>query len=482
MMNRNKKLKESLNTRQLRAVGCGLLITALILVMAGCSSGKTSDDYEKAYQIGLDAYVYGAPLIETDRTFHLMTDAGAANGAPPINQFVHNRTFNNADSKTVVAPGANGLSSIAWLDLTDGPQVLHIPHVTDHYFVMALLNPYTEDLCNLGTANNTPPGDYVICGPNQKAVLLPPGIRQINVDYNRIWVIGSIQVKGLNDIHTVNEIQNGFTITPLSKLSAQKQASENGAAVVANAVAVQKSGLAFYDNLCKLLAQFPPSSLDAALLKTLEGVGIGPGRIPSMDQTLSGETKKGLIDAVADGPEKMKAVVKSAYATSAKKHHGYFLGGFGNYGTNYELRAAVATIGLGAMSSEQTIFALTMTDQSMVPLNGSLKYTMHLDQLPPATEGWSITVYDTSGALIGNPYNRYQFNDASNLSKNPDGSVDIYFQATKPIEAAAFKNWLPIGNGKGFQVMFRLLAPQHNQIKDILHGTGWQPSALVIKN
>lgn len=88
----------------------------------------------------------------------------------------------------------------------------------------------------------------------------------------------------------------------------------------------------------------------------------------------------------------------------------------------------------------------------------------------------------SSGALIDNPFNRYQFNDASNLSKNPDGSVDICFQATKPIEDEAFKNWLPVANSKGFQVMFRLLAPHSDQIQDILDGIGWQPSALVIKN
>lgn len=480
-MNQKKIGKTRFLKRRLHVVGCVLLITALIFAMSGCSTGKSSDDYEKAYAIGLAAYVYGLPLIETDRTFHLMTDDGASKGVAPINRFVHRRTFNNADSKTVVAPGANGLSSIAWLDLTEGLQVLHIPEVSDHYFVMALLDPYTEDLCNLGTANNTPSGDYVICGPNQQAVSSPPGTRLIHVDYNRIWVIGSIQVKGLKDIQTVNEIQNGFTITPLNKHDAQAKSAENTAVAMERPAEAQKSDLEFYDNLCKLLAQFPPPSDDAALLKKLSDVGIGPGRIPSKDQTLSPGTKQGLIDAAADGPAKMKEVVKSAYAASAKKHNGYFLGGFGNYGTDYGLRASIATIGLGAMSSDQTIFALAMTDQSMAPLNGSQKYIMHLDQMPPATEGWSITVYDTSGALMDNPLNRYQFNDDSNLSKNPDGSVDIYFQGTKPIDDAASKNWLPVDQGKGFQVIFRLLAPQRDQIQNILDGNGWQPSPLVIQ-
>ena len=62
------------------------------------------------------------------------------------------RSPNNAGSTAVVAPGATSLSSIAWLDLAAEPQVLHVPEVTDHFFVLALIDPCTENVVNLGTA------------------------------------------------------------------------------------------------------------------------------------------------------------------------------------------------------------------------------------------------------------------------------------------------------------------------------------------
>ena len=443
---------------------------------------ESQTDYEKAYEIGLEAYIYGTPLLETNKTFLNMTNVGSADDKTlRINRFKHIRTTNDPKSKAVVAPGASGLSSIAWLDLSDEPQVLHIPKITDHFFVLALLDPYTEDIINLGSANDTPEGDYVICGPAQRGVPIPKGTTKISVDYNRIWLIGSTQLKGVEDIHTVNKIQDGYTLTPLSKYGIEYQMPSMPDVTKTENLAKTygiPTGMDFYDTLCQLIQQFPPKPEDESILKTFLSVGIGPGRTPSNDQKLSAETVRGLLDAVTDGPEQIKLVTKKVFLESAKKHNGYFLGGFGNYGTNYSLRAVVATMGLGAFTSEQTIFALTLTDQELQPLNGSERYVMHLAKAPPVTEGWSITVYDTKGALIQNSINRYQFNNASDLAINADGSVDIIFQTTQPTDSKDTQNWLPVAAGQGFQVIFRLMAPEKDSIRDILNGGGWQPPVI----
>lgn len=441
---------------------------------------RSISEYGKAYAIGLQAYIYGLPLLETNKTFLSMTSIDVSKGAfGPVNQFNHVRAPNDPNSKAVVAPGANGLSSIAWLDLTDEPQVLHVPQVADHYFVLALLDPYTEDISNLGSAQDTPAGDYVICGPGQHGVKVPSGTSQIAVDYTRIWIIGSTQLKGAADITNVNKIQDGFTLTPLSKYGKNYKAP----ALALPNVDIKRydipTGLAFFDTLCQLLKQFPPPEADKSMLEVFASMGIDPGKTPSTDVSLSAETIRGLTDAVAAGPAQVKVETKNVYAASAKIHNGYFLGGFGSYGTNYKLRAIVTAMGLGAMSSDQAIFALTLTDQNMQPLNGSGQYVMHMSAAPPATEGWSITVYDTKGALIQNSINRYQFNDSANLTRNVDGSVDIFFQADQPTEAAKAQNWLPVAKDQGFQVIFRLIAPEKDSISGILDGSGWQPTALT---
>jgi hypothetical protein len=430
----------------------------------------------------LNAYIYGIPLLETNKTFLNMTsnDHGEYE-ASMVNQFYHVRELNNSTSKAVVAPGASGLSSIAWLDLSDEPQVLHVPEVKEHYFVLALLDPYTEDLCNLGSANDTPEGDYVICGPDQHGIKVPSGTTKISVDYTRIWIIGSTQLKGPGDVTTVNKIQDGYTITPLSKYGTDYQpptlskpdSTTNGYNI--------PEGMEFFDTLGQLLQQFPPPAADKSILKTLTSVGIGPGKTPSKDLSLNAETIRGLTDALVAGPKKMKTITERVYRDSAKIHNGYFLGGFGSYGTDYQLRAVVAMMGLGAFTSDQTIFALTFTDQNLEGLNGSNRYVMHMSETPPGREGWSITVYDSKGALIQNSISRSQFNNLSELTKNADGSVDILFQSGKPQVDLDVRNWLPIPEGQGFQVIFRLMAPQKDCINEILEGNGWQPPALNLE-
>lgn len=98
---------------------------------------------------------------------------------------------------------------------------------------------------------------------------------------------------------------------------------------------------------------------------------------------------------------------------------------------------------------------------------------------PPVNEGWTLTVYDLNGRLIPNPIERYEISDTSQLTQNADGSVDIYLQATQPLDHEKENNWLPTSNGQGFEIIWRLLAPKPADIQGILNGTGWQPPAIT---
>ena len=471
----------SSSTRACRGV---LLVAVVVLAIALTACGasgseKQSADYQKGYDLGLDAYTYGLPLMVTNATFQTMTSVNVSNGAyGPVNQFNNVRGANNAGSKAVVAPGSTSLSSIAWLDLRGEPQVLHVPEVVDHYFVLALIDPYTENVENLGTAGNTKPGDYVIAGPGQHEVTIPAGTRRLDVDYSRIWIIGSTQLKGPDDVATVNRIQDGYTLTPLSKYGtdyAPPAPSQPKTSVTEYQV---PTGVQFFDALGQLLAAYPPPTRDDAELRKLAEVGIGPGMTPSQDSKLSSDTLKGLADAVAAGPGQIEKDTQKLFAEGSAKNNGYLLGGFGRYGTDYTLRAVVSQIGLGAFVPHQAIYAMSWSDRDEKALSGSTSYVLHMQDNPPTSEGWSLTVYDLHGALVANPLNRYAFSDSSQLARSSDGSIDFYRQATAPTSPARVGNWLPTPSGQGFEVTWRLFAPEPRKIDGILSGSGWQPPAI----
>ncbi len=463
----------------------GRLILVVVLTLAaltGCATSASpprTPDYEKGYKLGLEAFTYGLPLLVTNSTFQTMTSVNVSQGAyGPVNQFNNVRGANNAGSKAVVAPGSTSLSSIAWLDLSGEPQVLHVPQVTDHYFVLALVDPYTENIKNLGTASNTAPGDYVIAGPGQQDVTIPAGTQRLDVDYSRIWIIGSTELKGPDDVANVNKIQDGYTLTPLSKYGTTYTPPTPANPETSPTVSPMPAGMAFYDALGEQLKLFPPPAADDAQLKKLAEVGIGPGMTPSTDSKLSSETVRGLTDAVAAGPAQIQKDTKKLFAQDFGKHNGYLLGGFGTYGTDYTLRAVISQIGLGAFVPQQAIYAMSWSDRDKKALAGSTPYVLHMTSPPPTNEGWSLTVYNLKGALIPNALNRYAFSNSSQLAKNADGSIDFYLQSTEPTDSAQIINWLPVEAGQGFEVTWRLFAPQADKIDGILSGSGWQPPEI----
>jgi len=471
---------EGITRRRIFVVICAMLIIAALLLLSVFYSAKSQADYNKGYEIGLEAYTYGLPLLVTNTTFETMTSTDVSNGAfGPVNQFNNVRSLNNPGSTVVVAPGSNGLSSIAWLDLSKEPQVLHVPEVQDHFYILAFIDPYTNNIYNFGNVHNTTPGDYVIAGPGQYNVPIPAGTQRVDVNYTRIWVIGSTQLKGTSDLTTVNLIQDNYSITPLSKYGTNYQPINITNPNSTVQYYQMPTGLNFYDMLGQQLELFPPPSADQAELNRLAKVGIGPGMSPSQNMTLSKDTVRGLEDAIAAGPSQIKNDTQNLYLASFDQHNGYLLGDLGQYGTNYELRAVVSQVGLGAFTPDQAMYALSWSDHNKIPLTGSTNYVMHMSAVPPVNEGWTLTVYNLKGGLIPNSINRYEISDSSQLTYNADGSADIYLQASQPSSATLANNWLPTANGQGFEVIWRLMAPKPTAIPGILDGTGWQPPAIT---
>jgi len=115
---------------------------------------------EFAYTLGIQAYVWGFPLMEMVRTCRKMTnvDTPQPNGRAPINTFGHSDHRWTHLDRDIVTPANDLLYSTAWLSLAEGPVVLTIPRVQNagkkaRYFVMALLDAYTNNFKNLGLRN-----------------------------------------------------------------------------------------------------------------------------------------------------------------------------------------------------------------------------------------------------------------------------------------------------------------------------------------
>jgi hypothetical protein len=465
-----------------RRLACAAIAACSLSALTG-TANATQAEYERAYELGTEAYKYGLPAVSTHRTFRIMTsvDEPDGRGDGPVNRFSHVRKLSTPDADTIVAPNEDTLYSIAWLKLKRRPMVLHVPKVKNRYFVLPLMDPYTEDFKNLGSVKGTKPGDYVITGPGQHRMKLPKGTKQVRSRYTRVWIIGRTQVRGAGDVQRVREIQRRYSLTPLNRYRdgrSEPKPPKNPDTTVDRVP--MPTRLAFLDNLGKQLERFPPPDADRPQLERLASAGIGPGLKPSTDPDLSADQRRGLIDAVTDGPDAVLADLRSAYLDGFLEHDGWLVSKTGRYGTEYKARATTAQVGLGALIPKEAIYPFAQVDGSGQPLSGANAYALHLPagEFPPAKAFWSLTMYDTAGFFVPNPIDRFAINDRTKLAYNPDGSLDIRIQADEPSGPTARQNWLPAPAGL-FRLIMRIYEPRPKQIGGILDGSGWDPPSVT---
>jgi hypothetical protein len=111
------------------------------------------------------------------------------------------------------------------------------------------------------------------------------------------------------------------------------------------------------------------------------------------------------------------------------------------------------------------MYIVGAADPSHTLLDGAHRYVVHFaaGQLPPARYFWSVTMYDRAFYLVANSIGRYEIGDrTAGVKYNPDGSLDIYIQATRPAGHAS--NWLPSPRAGGFEITLRLYGPERRAL------------------
>lgn len=192
----------------------------LTCLLAACAAGATFAGYAsasspapvteaQAQQIGTDAYVYGVPLLEFLRQQKTQTSVTVPNDLSdaPVNQLGNQRQLATAAHQVIVAPNNDTLYTMAHLDLSKGPLVLHVPAVAHHhYYVFEFIDPYTNDFHYVGTrTTGDGAGNYVIVGPKFHG-RVPASVHRIVSRYERVWIVGRTLVYGPSGLAAAHKI------------------------------------------------------------------------------------------------------------------------------------------------------------------------------------------------------------------------------------------------------------------------------------
>jgi hypothetical protein len=445
------------------------IVLGLVIVAAILSAGLI---ILKDIKVGSQTYLYGYPLLVMEKSRLAMQGVDGFR-----NKFHHKHNLPDHSFRTVVRPNNDTLYSIAWLDLTDEGQVLSVPDMGERYYVMPFMDAWTNVFATVGTRETgIQEGDYLITGPHWKGDV-PEGLPQIKAPTNMVWLIGRIQINGDLDIAPVSAIQKRFKLASQTQwLAGEIQAfytsdDHNLAQSISpNKQVEAMTSTEFFTELSRLLKTQATLSGDESILEILAHVGVVPGQ--DFDTENHGWLNTKLYNFIFKVTKK-KLIEKLENGRSKENGWNITRDSIGNYGTNYNFRAAVTKVGLGALPPVEAIYANASVDFKGQALSGTHQYIIHFpaEQMPPVKAFWSITMYDENGFLVESAINRYLIGDRDLLKYNDDGSLDIVIQYEQPEKNT--ENWLPTPIGT-FALTMRLYLPQ----KSILDGS-WKLPPLV---
>jgi hypothetical protein len=109
------------------------------------------------------------------------------------------------------------LSTAGWLDLRQGPLVLHVPDMNDRYYSVQFTDPSTNtNFAYVGKrTTGTRAGDYLITGPDWKGEV-PQGVKQVSSPNNSVLLLGRVLVYSDRDLATAYGLSKQIQLTPLS--------------------------------------------------------------------------------------------------------------------------------------------------------------------------------------------------------------------------------------------------------------------------
>jgi hypothetical protein len=423
--------------------------------------------------LSYEAALYFYPLVTMDvtRSQVINTPAGSKPGFGPPNQFHHIRAFPTADFRAVVRPNFDTLYTSAWLDLSAGPVILHAPDTDDRYYLLPLIDMWTDVFASPGKrTTGTDAHDWVITGPGY-AGDVPAGLPVIAAPTPYLWIIGRTQTNGPADYEAVHQVQDGYRLTPLGPPLPDHVADPNyDTSTEPLKIVNNMAALDFFSYAAELLTVNPPHPTDFSQLARIAGLGIVAGQ--PFDAGRFTADQRAQIDAgFADALTDMLAALN----TLGTNVNGWttFTETMGVYGNYYFKRAVVTLVGLGANPAEDAIYPLLTADADGEPPTGEHDYVIHFDadKLPPAHAFWSVTMYDAEGFQVANEINRFAIGDRDPLTYNADGSLDLYLQHATPGPDRE-SNWLPSPSGR-LGVTMRLYAPK----REVLDGR-WHPPAV----
>ncbi|MGY3564810.1 DUF1254 domain-containing protein [Sinomonas sp. RB5] len=171
--------------------------------------------------IGTFVFIYFWPRITVGGFKRTLVRRGLGGGPIPVNTLyaVPESPSQSALSGSVIATGTDSvLYCGGWLDVSAGPQVLHVPEMEQRYYSVQFTDPTSgANFAYVGKrTTGTAARDFLLCEPAWHGDT-PPGMTRIDVPHSAALMIGRVFVANDDDRHTAYELAKLIQLKPAGR-------------------------------------------------------------------------------------------------------------------------------------------------------------------------------------------------------------------------------------------------------------------------
>ena len=408
----------------------------------------------------VEAVIWGMPIVNFDRMLRAAIQNGGA-----VNQVVYWSQPVNWQDQTLT-PNPDTIYLNPFYDTRNGPVVLEIPSAeADAVIVGTVDNAWQNALEDVGPAgaDKGKGGKYLITPPGYKDKA-PDGYIVLPSDTFQGFVVLRSNFKSRSPADIAAAVAYGKRIK-LYPLGASPDTTVYVDVYDKPFDATIPYDASFFESLHRMVQIEPWLTRDKVMIDMLKTIGIEKGKPFAPEAQL-----KAILD---QAPLEARVVIDQRYDALDPYNAGTHWTLPGTAGLlkgmatsfadpdDYPVMERAILYSFAYFSpkhmGEGQFYLLSIKDNEGRRLEGTKTYRLTVPPNAPVKQYWSATAYDReTHALIRQTARFSRGSNSSELKKNADGSVDVYFGTSA--FAGKESNWVPTA-GRDFEVLFRFYGP-----------------------
>lgn len=415
----------------------------------------------------VDAAIWGMPAVNYD----LMLQEMLSKTGGKFGQVIY--WGRPLDSKNqTLTPNPDALYFMAFFNTKDGPIVLDLPpgdsNGSFNGNIVTVWQMPLEDAGLLGYDKGAG-GKYLVLPPGFSGSV-PAGYIPLQSDTYGGYMLFRANLKSHSDPDVARSIAYGkqMKIYPLAAADKPPETIFTDVKDVEFDSTIRYDAT-FFEHLDRIIQSEPWIPRDRAMIDQLRSLGIEKGKPFKPNEATTKALENGIREAHAVLEAKYDAGMPPFFSETSRwtlpappDLITAMQSGFADMNSypidERGMAYSYAYIGIKRLGAGQ-FYSISIRDKDGDAFDGAKTYRLNVPPNVPVDQYWSVTAYDReTHALIKGMPRASRASNVSDIAKNADGSVDIYF-GPKPPDGKD-SNWVPTDPERKFELMARFYGPK----------------------